>query len=96
MISAKDPNKPKRAMSAFFLYSQANRTAVKESNPDASFGDVVSKKKQDSIASGRFSFVLVVYCCLCVVCSVFEFFQYCGHVHVMVRISSHECAACEP
>jgi len=36
----KDPNKPKRAMSAFFLYSQATRASVKEENPDASFGDV--------------------------------------------------------
>ena len=36
----KDPNAPKRNMSAFFLYSCANRTAVKEQNPDASFGDI--------------------------------------------------------
>lgn len=37
-----DPNKPKRAMSAFFLYSQANRTRIKEENPEAAFGDIVS------------------------------------------------------
>ena len=37
-----DPNRPKRAMSAFFLYSQANRTRVKEENPEASFGEIVS------------------------------------------------------
>ena len=37
-----DPNKPKRAMSAFFLYSQAHRAQVKADNPDASFGDIVS------------------------------------------------------
>ncbi|KAL7579426.1 hypothetical protein ACA910_014090 [Epithemia clementina (nom. ined.)] len=36
----KDPNKPKRAMSAFFLYSQSNRPRVKEENPDATFGEV--------------------------------------------------------
>eukprot|EP00536_Pseudo-nitzschia_multiseries_P000932 jgi/Psemu1/2128/gm1.2128_g len=30
----------KRAMSAFFCYSQAERPNVKESHPDASFGDV--------------------------------------------------------
>eukprot|EP00527_Entomoneis_sp_CCMP2396_P003224 CAMPEP_0198142670 /NCGR_PEP_ID=MMETSP1443-20131203/5402_1 /TAXON_ID=186043 /ORGANISM="Entomoneis sp., Strain CCMP2396" /LENGTH=196 /DNA_ID=CAMNT_0043805739 /DNA_START=46 /DNA_END=636 /DNA_ORIENTATION=+ len=36
----KDPNKPKRAMSSFFLYSQGNRTRVKEENPEASFGEV--------------------------------------------------------
>lgn len=37
-----DPNKPKRAMSAFFLYSQASRQRTKESNPEASFGEIVS------------------------------------------------------
>jgi len=36
----KDPNKPKRAMSAFFCYSQAERPNVKLNHPDASFGDV--------------------------------------------------------
>ena len=29
-------------MSAFFLYSQAHRSQVKEENPDSSFGDIVS------------------------------------------------------
>merc|ERR1712127_714312 len=36
----KDPNKPKRNMSAFFLFSTANRAALKEANPDLSFGDL--------------------------------------------------------
>ncbi|KAL3785715.1 hypothetical protein ACHAW5_004543 [Stephanodiscus triporus] len=36
----KDPNKPKRNMSAFFLYSNANRDRVKEENPEAKFGDI--------------------------------------------------------
>jgi len=36
----KDPNAPKRNMSAFFLYSCAARPTVKEENPDASFGDI--------------------------------------------------------
>lgn len=36
----KDPLKPKRNMSAFFLYSQAYRSQVKEENPDAPFGDI--------------------------------------------------------
>lgn len=36
----KDPNKPKRAMSAFFLYSQAYRQSTKEENPSASFGEI--------------------------------------------------------
>ena len=37
-----DPNRPKRNMSAFFLYSNANRERVKEENPDAKFGEIVS------------------------------------------------------
>ena len=36
----KDPNAPKRNMSAFFLYSCAVRPSVKENNPSASFGDI--------------------------------------------------------
>jgi high mobility group protein B2 len=36
----KDPNAPKRNMSAYFLYSVANRADVKTNNPDASFGDI--------------------------------------------------------
>lgn len=36
----KDPNKPKRAMSAFFLYSQVERPNVKINHPEASFGDI--------------------------------------------------------
>lgn len=38
--SGKDPNKPKRNMSAFFIYSNANRARVKEENPDVKFGKV--------------------------------------------------------
>jgi len=36
----KDPNKPKRNMSAYFLFSNASRASIKERYPDASFGDV--------------------------------------------------------
>lgn len=36
----KDPNAPKRNMSAYFLYSIDARPRVKETNPDASFGDI--------------------------------------------------------
>lgn len=36
----KDPNAPKRNMSAYFLYSIDARPTVKEENPDASFGDI--------------------------------------------------------
>ncbi len=36
----KDPNAPKRNMSAYFLYSTAMRSAFKDANPSASFGDL--------------------------------------------------------
>ncbi|KAL7434731.1 hypothetical protein ACHAXH_005665 [Discostella pseudostelligera] len=36
----KDPNRPKRNMSAFFLYSNANRERVKTENPESKFGDI--------------------------------------------------------
>ena len=39
----KDPNKPKRNMSAFFLFSTANRAKFKEENPELAFGDLVSQ-----------------------------------------------------
>lgn len=38
----KDPNKPKRNMSAFFLYSNAHRDRVKTENPGVKFGQIVS------------------------------------------------------
>jgi len=43
----KDPDKPKRNMSAFFLYSNANRARIKEENPDASFGDLAKLVSQE-------------------------------------------------
>jgi len=36
----KDPNAPKRNMSAYFLFSVHIRPTVKEENPDAAFGDI--------------------------------------------------------
>jgi len=36
----KDPNKPKRNMSAFFLYSNAHRARIRQENPDIAFGQV--------------------------------------------------------
>merc|ERR1711935_596532 len=36
----KDPNRPKRNMSAFFIYSNAHRQRIKEENPDIKFGEV--------------------------------------------------------
>ena len=38
----KDPNAPKRPMTAFMLFSNATRAKMKEDNPGISFGDVVS------------------------------------------------------
>ena len=38
----KDPNAPKRGLSSFLLYSNANRSRIKEENPEAKFGDIVS------------------------------------------------------
>jgi hypothetical protein len=34
----KDPNAPKRGLSAYMFFSQANRQKIKEENPDATFG----------------------------------------------------------
>ncbi|KAJ2706890.1 Non-histone chromosomal protein 6 [Coemansia sp. IMI 203386] len=36
----KDPNAPKRALSAYMFFSQANRKTVKDDNPEASFGNI--------------------------------------------------------
>jgi high mobility group protein B2 len=36
----KDPNAPKRNMSAYFLYSVHIRPTVKEENPEATFGSI--------------------------------------------------------
>ena len=38
----KDPNAPKRAKSAFMFFSMAMRPQIKEENPDATFGGLVS------------------------------------------------------
>jgi hypothetical protein len=38
----RDPNEPKKPMSAFLLYSGEVRPQIKEENPDLSFGDTVS------------------------------------------------------
>ncbi|KAJ1984274.1 Non-histone chromosomal protein 6 [Dimargaris cristalligena] len=36
----KDPNAPKRNLSAYMFYSQAAREGVKQANPTASFGEL--------------------------------------------------------
>lgn len=38
----KDPNAPKKSKSAYILFSSDHRQAIKEANPDASFGEIVS------------------------------------------------------
>jgi len=39
----KDPNAPKRAQSAYFMFMNSNRDRIKEENPDAAFGEIVSR-----------------------------------------------------
>ena len=36
----KDPNAPKKPLSSFMLFSQAQRSVIKQENPDASFGEM--------------------------------------------------------
>jgi structure-specific recognition protein 1 len=36
----KDPKAPKKALSAFMIFSSENRAKIKEENPDAGFGDI--------------------------------------------------------
>ena len=36
----KDPNAPRRGMTAFMLFSNDNRAKIKESKPDATFGEI--------------------------------------------------------
>ena len=90
-LHSKDPNKPKRAMSAFFLYSQAFRTKVKTTNPDASFGDVVSRSTlcrlrfctRMSVLSVWVACMLCLKCCcdcqsdVCIHCVVFRGVEFC-------------------
>ena len=38
----KDPNAPKKPKSSFMYFSNAKRGEVKDANPDASFGEIVS------------------------------------------------------
>lgn len=39
----KDPNAPKKGMSAFMIFSQENRSKIKEAHPDATFADIGKK-----------------------------------------------------
>jgi structure-specific recognition protein 1/high mobility group protein B2/high mobility group protein B3 len=53
-----DPNRPKRNMSAFFLYSNAHRERIKQEQPDAKFGDIVSSIFEIDV-------LLVMMCMIC-------------------------------
>ena len=44
---AKDKNAPKRAMSAYFLWLNANRNALKEKNPGASITELSKKAGEE-------------------------------------------------
>ncbi|KAJ1985471.1 Non-histone chromosomal protein 6 [Dimargaris cristalligena] len=36
----KDPNAPKRSLSAYMFFAQSNRENIKRDNPDATFGQI--------------------------------------------------------
>lgn len=40
LAGVQDPNRPKRGMSAFMIYSNEVRSKVKAENPSLAFGDV--------------------------------------------------------
>ena len=42
----KDPNAPKRATTSFMFFSNAVRSKMKEQNPGATFGEMVSYKRR--------------------------------------------------
>lgn len=41
--AGKDPNAPKRPLSAFFLFSQDERPDIKKKNPSLSVGDIAKE-----------------------------------------------------
>ena len=81
----KDPNKPKRNMSAFFLYSNANRDRVKEENPGVAFGQIVST----TTTSYYVSFLVWMWC--------MEWFSFIidtlPRVNLVLR-GPHDCGLC--
>lgn len=48
----KDPNAPKKALSAFMFFSNANRERVKTTNPGVAFGQVCGCRIRFGTASG--------------------------------------------
>ena len=67
----KDPNAPKRAKSAFMFFSMAMRPQIKEENPDATFGGLVSM---------MLHLIQNMYGCLCY-CSLT--LNYYNHIHTI-------------
>ena len=49
----KDPNAPKKPMTAYFFYMNEHRDRVKSENPDASFGDIVSIEERAWSTAGQ-------------------------------------------
>lgn len=47
----KDPNAPKRPLSAYMYFSSAQRATVKEENPEASFGTCPSRFSTRRVAN---------------------------------------------
>jgi hypothetical protein len=45
----KDPNAPKRNMSAYFLFSQEIRPTIREENPQATFGEIAKVSQFNSL-----------------------------------------------
>ncbi|KAG1201444.1 hypothetical protein G6F35_012288 [Rhizopus arrhizus] len=49
----KDPNAPKRALSAYMFFSQANREKVIKENPEAKFGKLQAKLVKFLVLNGK-------------------------------------------
>ena len=60
----KDPNAPKRFMSSYMFFSNEVRALVKEENPDVTFGQIVSPRKDSTPSS---SVQLTTFCFYCMV-----------------------------
>jgi hypothetical protein len=89
LFALQDPTKPKRAMSAFFIFSQANRQRIKEENPEASFGDLVSKTISifSYLRTSRV-FFMRIRCGCGVQLSACEVFTHCVDASCLTRCSS--------
>lgn len=66
----KDPNAPKKAQSAYNYFVSQNRARLKEENPDASFGDLVSAPHACSFAWLLVSIPLIIFIIVWLDCSL--------------------------